>query len=60
MLSAYIDKVLTYPKTVLLLIALGTFIAFWGLTKVDVNSKFEIAPALKDVKKLSEFVKIIK
>jgi phosphoribosylanthranilate isomerase len=26
---------------------------------VDVNSKFEIAPALKDVKKLSEFVKII-
>ena len=40
MLSDYIDKVLAYPKMVLLLIALGTFIAFGGLTKVDVNSKF--------------------
>ena len=41
MLHTFLHKVITYPKTVLLLVFVGTLVAFWGLTKVVVNSNFE-------------------
>ncbi|MEM1124100.1 MAG: MMPL family transporter, partial [Bacteroidota bacterium] len=40
MLNLFLDKVIAYPKTVLLLILVGTFAATLGLTKLEVNSEF--------------------
>ena len=40
MLQTFLSKIISYPRTVLLLVFIGTLFAIGGLTKVDVNSEF--------------------